>query len=195
ADQISRLLGGDSSGFDAFKRATGFDAAAETGSRGITGNAAARGLLRSGSTGARLMQFGNELQNQYSTNYLDKLMGLGNLGLGAGGLLAQAGQVQKSKKKGGLGSTLGGFGSLLSGGAAIAPALSDRRSKTNIEKIGELKNGLGVYKFNYKERLEFVPNIGVMADEVSAIQPEALGPIINGYQTVNYDKIEGWGGL
>src|SRR3546814_2438654 len=40
ANEIGSFLGGDTSGFNLFKKATGFDAASETGSRGITGNAA-----------------------------------------------------------------------------------------------------------------------------------------------------------
>ena len=37
ADAISRLLGGDSTGFDNYKKATGFDFTQERGSRAITG--------------------------------------------------------------------------------------------------------------------------------------------------------------
>src|SRR3546814_18699817 len=66
ANEIGSFLGGDTSGFTRFKKATGFDAASETGSRGITGNAAAGGLLRSGSTSKALQAFGNEMQNQYA---------------------------------------------------------------------------------------------------------------------------------
>lgn len=67
-----------------------------------------------------------------------------------------------------------------------APVLfSDRRLKSNIVKIGKLGNGLGVYEYDIFGRRER----GVMADEVARVVPEALGPIINGYATVNYGEL------
>lgn len=97
ADNISRLLGGDSSGFDAYKDATGFNALTELGSRGITNNAAARGLLRSGGTGKSLVNYGQTMQNQYAQNYLNQLLGLGNMGFQAGNLVSGAGQYSQSQ--------------------------------------------------------------------------------------------------
>lgn len=178
---LAALLGGDSSGFDKYKAATGFDFAANEGSRGITGNAAARGLLRSGGTGKSLMDFGTKLQDQYAGNYLDKLLGLGNLGLGAGSVLANAGQTSTSK-----GKSKSGLGGLL-GTAASGIAASDPRLKKNVVKLYELDNGLGVYRYNYIN--DTGPYVGVMADEVKALMPHALGPVIDGYMTVDYSKI------
>lgn len=181
ADAMKALLSGDASGFNAFKAATGFDAAAEQGSRGVTGNAAARGLLRSGSTGKALQTFGQNLQNQYSSNYLDQLAKLAGIGLNAGGLIANAGQTSTSKGKSKPG--IGGFlGSVASGVAA-----SDRRLKKNIIKLRELPDGLGVYSYKYINNTG--PYVGVMADEVKELRPKALGPIIDGYATVDYSKI------
>ena len=40
--------------------------------------------------------------------------------------------------------------------------------------------------------LDHVPDRGVLADEVAEIQPEAMGPRVNGYMTVDYSKLEGW---
>ena len=79
------------------------------------------------------------------------------------------------------GGFLSGLGSL--GAAAI---MSDRRLKTNIVKIGERPDGLGVYSYDYTWG---TPAIGVMADEVAALRPDALGPVIGGYQTVNYGAL------
>lgn len=115
AEGISRLLGGDSSGFDAYKKATGFDGLIQEGSRGITGNAAAGGLLRSGGTGKALVNYGNTMQNQYADNYLQRLLGLSGLGMNAGQLISGAGNVsnstQTSKSKPGLGGLIGGIAS------------------------------------------------------------------------------------
>jgi hypothetical protein len=183
---VSKFLGGDTSGFNNYKDATGFNFAAEQGSRGITGNAAARGLLRSGSTGKALVNYGNNLQQQYANNCIDKLLGLSNIGLGAGKLVTDAGQVSEStsnskgKSKPGIGSFLG----QIAGGVAA----SDRRLKKNVFKVGQLANGLNVYQYRYIDGSG--PHTGVMADEVELIQPEALGPVIDGYKTVDYSKIE-----
>lgn len=183
AADIMKLLGGDSSGFDKYKDATGFDFAAEQGSRGITGNAAARGLLRSGSTGQALVNYGNNIQQQSSGNYLDRLLGLSNLGLGAGGLITQAGQTSESKSKSKSKPGIGGFLGQVAGGIAA----SDRRLKKNIEYVKTLDNGLNVYQYDYINGKG--PYIGVMADEVKEVMPEALGPMIEGYMTVDYSKI------
>ena len=180
---LQALLGGDSSGFDKFKQAIGFDAMAEEGSRGITGNAAARGLLRSGSTGKALQSYGQNLQNQFAGNYMDRLLGLSNLGLGAGGLIAGAGNVSNSKGKGGGKS---GLGNALGMGAGIIA--SDRRLKKNIKRLSEYDDGLGIYQYHYIDGSG--PHIGVMADEVERLRPEALGPVIDGYMTVDYSKLE-----
>lgn len=114
---MQALLGGDSTGFDAYKKATGFDATAEMGSRGITGNAAAKGLLRSGSTGMALQNYGQTLQNQYAGDYMDGLGGVSDLGLKAGALIGDtATKKTTSRKKPGLASIAGKIASAYAGG-------------------------------------------------------------------------------
>lgn len=118
-DALLKLLSGDASGFNAYKDATGFDFAAEQGSRGITNNAAAGGLLRSGSTSKGLGAFYNGLQNQYAGSYMDKLLGLAGLGFQGGNIVSGAGNVSQSKSSGSSKPGLGGFlGALGSGIAA-----------------------------------------------------------------------------
>jgi hypothetical protein len=108
---LSKLLSGDASGFNSYKDATGFNQLLQEGSRGITGNAAAGGLLRSGGTGKALVNYGNTMQNQYAGNYMQQLLGLSGLGLNAGQLIAGAGDVREakssSKEKPGLGKFIG----------------------------------------------------------------------------------------
>lgn len=183
SDAFSKLLSGDTSGFNAFKQATGFDAAAETGSRGITGNAAAGGMLRSGGTSKALQNYGNQMQNQYANSYLDKTLAQANMGYQAGQIIGSAGNTStsQSKSKGGIGGFLG---SALGGIAA-----SDRRLKRNIHKIGQIAKGaLNLYQFRYLDGSG--PYVGVMADEVARVKPEALGPVYFGYNTVNYSLLE-----
>lgn len=114
---LNSLLSGNSSGFDAYKNATGFNAAALTGSQGITGNAAASGLLRSGSTGKALQSYGDNIQNQYASQYINNLMNQANLGFQAGSLISGAGNTASgsSSSKNGIGKFLG---AAVSGGAA-----------------------------------------------------------------------------
>ncbi len=88
------------------------------------------------------------------------------------------------QKQGTLGSVMSGLGT-----AAGIVAASDPRLKANIEKVGELEDGLGVYRWNYIWDDPSVRFEGVMADEVEALRPWALGPVINGYATVNYGAL------
>lgn len=72
----------------------------------------------------------------------------------------------------------------LTSAAIIAVALSDRRSKQNIKKVGVSKRGTNIYEFNYigvKQRYQ-----GVMADEV----PWAVIKRENDYSLVDYSKVD-----
>lgn len=184
AQDITSFLGGDSTGFNLFKKATGFDAAAEAGSRGITGNAAAGGLLRSGGTAKALQAFGNQMQNQYANDYLSNLFNRANLGFNAANALTSAGQVGQSTRSGKSKNGIGDFLGSVAGGIAA----SDRRLKINIHKVGE-KNGLNLYQFRYLDGSG--PFVGYMADEVEKTYPEAIIIDSDGYKAVNYGMIGG----
>lgn len=180
-NSLQALLGGDSSGFRAFTDAIDLSGQMETGSRGVTGNAAARGLLRSGSTGKALVNYEQQVENQAADSYMQRLLGVGQLGLGAGQLVAGVGSQKtgKSKEKPGMGGFLGQVG------AGIAA--SDERLKTDIVAVGKSPDGLIVYQYRYKGEPEIYT--GVMAQEVAKVKPEALGPTVNGYMTVDYGKV------
>jgi len=86
------------------------------------------------------------------------LFGLAGAGLGAAG-------------------AAGGFGSLL--------AMSDRRLKSNIVRVGDHPLGIGVYEYDIfggRQR-------GVMADEVEKVMPDAVLEHPSGYKMVNYGKL------
>jgi hypothetical protein len=178
---IKQLLSGDTSGFDSFKKAGGFDFASRLGAQGILGNGAARGLLRSGATGQGLVNYGQNMANQYLNDYFAKLTGQGQLGLGAAGVLADSGRTEKSSKKDGLGGLVGAIGSKI--------AASDPRLKENIIQIGYLEDGLPLYTYNYIWDDEDVRQVGVMAPDVAAMRPWAVGPKIGEYDTVDYGKL------
>jgi len=73
------------------------------------------------------------------------------------------------------------------GGAAL---MSDIRTKENIKALGWLPNGLPVYEYEYKPEWKDEAGhgkfIGVMAQEVEMVQPEAVITRQDGYKMVNY---------
>jgi hypothetical protein len=83
-------------------------------------------------------------------------------------------------------NALNAGGSAAQGAAAIM-ALSDRRLKADVEKLGERPDGLGVYAFRYL--WSPVRHIGVMAQEVLDVKPEAVVHLPGGYMAVNYGAL------
>jgi hypothetical protein len=75
------------------------------------------------------------------------------------------------------------------GGAGIM-AFSDIRMKENIKQIYWLPNGLPVYEYEYKPEFKDIAghgvHIGVMAQEVEMVKPEAVITNADGYKMVNY---------
>lgn len=102
------------------------------------------------------------------------------------GLVAQKYQADQQAAS----ARMGGLFGLLSNGIGL---LSDRRAKTDIKRIGTLRNGLPWYSFRYFWDADHVPNReGVMADEVRVIKPEAVIPGRNGgFDAVDYSMILG----
>jgi hypothetical protein len=85
---------------------------------------------------------------------------------------------------------LGGAGAMASRALPLAGGIgimSDRRLKTDIEKIGEREDGLGVYVYRYL--WSPVRYIGVMAQEVLKVKPEAVIHTPSGYMAVNYGAL------
>jgi hypothetical protein len=91
----------------------------------------------------------------------------------------------------GLNSGLMSLGGTL-GGAAI---MSDIRTKEHIKTIGCLPNGLSVYEYEYKPEWKDEAGhgkfIGVMAQEVEIVKPEAVFTRPDGYKMVNYGVLNG----
>lgn len=80
---------------------------------------------------------------------------------------------------------MGGLFSLAGTAGKLAMG-SDRRLKTDIERVGTLDNGLPVYSYRYKAGGPI--HIGLMADEVREIHPEAVITTPDGYDAVFYAK-------
>lgn len=93
----------------------------------------------------------------------------------------------------GLGGSL--LGSSLPGGSSVGGAIgsaigriftSDERLKTNIKRIGTHdKLGVGIYSYEKFGK----PEIGVMAQEVLKVKPDAVHMHDSGYLMVDYDKV------
>lgn len=80
------------------------------------------------------------------------------------------------------GNTLGGLFSL---GSSAIMRFSDRRLKSNIQRIGTHPLGIGYYAYDIAGRHEE----GVMADEVLAVKPEAVHQHVSGYLMVDYGSL------
>jgi hypothetical protein len=63
---------------------------------------------------------------------------------------------------------------------------SDRRLKTNIHRIGTHRLGIGIYEYDY---VWGEHAIGVMADEVKTVMPDAVIRGDDGYDRVDYSKL------
>jgi len=71
---------------------------------------------------------------------------------------------------------------------------SDIRLKKNITKVGKLKNGLNIYKWEWKSfaktlGMPLKTTIGVMAQEVQKLKPEAVHEHESGYLMVDYGAL------
>lgn len=77
------------------------------------------------------------------------------------------------------------MGGLFKLGGSLIGAFSDARLKTDIRRVGTLDNGLGVYSYRFKEGGPY--QIGVMAQEVAEVMPEAVIVDDSGYLKVRYD--------
>ena len=120
------------------------------------------------------------------------------------GLANLSGSVGQQAALGNLyGSMFSGAGGLLgsitgtTGGIAqeIIKKLpfSDIRLKENITKVGSLDSGINLYTWDWNEEGKRLagdtPTVGVLAQEVQQVMPEAIIRGDHGYLTVNYSKL------
>jgi hypothetical protein len=90
------------------------------------------------------------------------------------------GTEKKTQEDSPLKSLLGGA-SLLTG---LFGKLSDVRAKENIEPVGKLDDGQKVYAYNYKG--DPTPEIGLLAQEVEKVRPDAVATGPDGLKRVDY---------
>ena len=82
----------------------------------------------------------------------------------------------------------GGGGHRGGGGRGGGGRRSDIRLKEDIVPLAQLGNGLELYRFRYKgsDRTVYV---GVMAQDVQKVEPNAVWPGPDGYLRVDYDRL------
>lgn len=187
---MGALTGTDSgAGFEQYRNSTGYQNIFDEAMRGVTTNAAARGLMGSGSTARALQTRAGNLAQQNQGNYLSQLLQGSQLGiqggLNAGNTVANVGA--QNERVGGLVNTLGDIGKVAGSVGKVAALFSDPRLKDDIELIEERPGEPDLYRFRYKGSDEW--HVGVMADEVAELRPDALGPLVDGYATVDYGKL------
>ncbi|HET7165192.1 MAG TPA: tail fiber domain-containing protein [Pseudolabrys sp.] len=118
-------------------------------------------------------------------------MGGGGMGGGMGGSGGMGGGMGGS---GGMGGGMGGSGGMGGGGMGGSGGMggggmgmSDIRAKHDVVLLGHVDNGLGFYRFSYNGSDKAF--VGVMAQEVEAIMPDAVVRGSDGYLRVNYDRL------
>jgi hypothetical protein len=88
---------------------------------------------------------------------------------------------------GGGGGFRGGGGGFHGGGGGGGGRRSDARLKHDIVLLDRLDNGLGFYRFIYNGGDTVF--VGVLAQEVQSVMPEAVRRARDGYLRVSYDKL------
>lgn len=194
-----------------------FQAKVRQGEEALLQGASATGGVRGGNIQGALAQFRpamlqSEIDRQYgrlaglTTLGQQSAAGVGTAGIQTGARIsALEGDIGSAQAGGELatGRALSGVFNLPSqflglqygyagspGGAGTTPGLSgifsDRRLKTNIQRISTRPDGLGVYQFEYI--WGGGKHIGLMAQEVLGIYPDAVGSV-GGYYTVDYSRV------
>ena len=146
-------------------------------------------------TGQVSMGMGGQMGNSLSQGYGGAMAGWNNVGnLGVNKYNADvnawsAQQAAEAQNAAGWGTAIGTLGS-----AAISRDWgSDVRIKENIVPIGMLPSGARVYEFNYRpEHAHRGPpgrQVGVMAQDLLSINPDAVSLDEDGYYRVDYSKV------
>jgi hypothetical protein len=127
--------------------------------------------------------------NQFYVNAPQQATTAGADYLGAAGMTGNAAIAGANAENANRNAMMQGLFSL--GGAAM---MSDIRTKENIKHIGFMANGLNVYEFEYKPEFKDIAGegkfVGVMAQEVELVQPEAVITRPDGYKMVDYGVLQ-----
>jgi len=143
------------------------------------------GQQAAGYAGAGLTMGGSAqavMRDSVSQGALEKAIVNTQAMIDVNGYLAQEAQFKamaKASKAAGIGSIVGGIAS-----AASVIAMSDDRLKSNKVMVGNI-NGINIYDYDiFGQRQR-----GVLVSEITIQAPHALGPVVEGYQTVDYGML------
>ena len=75
----------------------------------------------------------------------------------------------------------------LAGSAVGMMAMSDKRMKKDIERVGETDGGIPIYTFDFKDGGP--RQIGLMAQDVEKRHPEAVGTASSGMKGIDYSRL------
>lgn len=128
--------------------------------------------------------YNNDAQWNYINRYLASL----NAGY-PGGTTTSNSMSFGTQPGGGAGSIFGNAMGLAGLGLQAYSAFSDVRLKENIHRVGQTDDGQNLYFYNYKG--DPTPQVGLMAQEVEQIKPDAVVEHPSGYKVVNYRKAMG----
>lgn len=193
---------------NAFQTDPGYQFATQQGIQALDRSAAGSGMFGSGNAAMALNDYGQGMANQQYGNWLQRLGGLGAQGLTAAtgqlgrqstlggydyGAGLAAGQANLSAglaagqnlMQGGMASAAaeaqggGNLFSALGGGLSLLSKLSDRRMKTDIEKLGfEPETGVPIYAYRYLTDPKTYPkSVGPMAQDIEKRRPDLVTEI------------------
>lgn len=98
-------------------------------------------------------------------------------------------QTDQSTSSSGFGSIIGGLGGLATGAGNLGwRPFSDVRLKEDIVPMGKTAGGARLYSYRYKGDAQ--ARIGVMAQEVKRLFPDAVEKSTSGFLTVDYAKVK-----
>ena len=180
AQKLGSLYTGASAGTNAANSGVAANSQSITDKNNLLGIAEGAGSGLQNSNQLTLDNLLKQYQSQVSSPYdaLNGLMGI----IGTNNWGSNSSGTSTTTKTPSAYEVIGG----LLGAAGNAKALfSDERLKTNIRRVGQLDNGLGVYAYSYKDDPFERTHIGVMAQEAEKVRPEAIGNY-HGYKTVDY---------
>lgn len=130
--------GNPASGLEDWSDSAGMNFILDQGQKAISGASAANGVFNSGATGKALQNYGQNIGKTYLNQYMQHLMSLGQLGLGAGSAMSNAGGVNQSQSVGG-GSSFSNSAGLSQGSSQ---GFSNSQSSGTTSGSGSQKNGL-----------------------------------------------------
>ncbi|MBP3545605.1 MAG: tail fiber domain-containing protein [Alphaproteobacteria bacterium] len=134
------------------------------------------GNFSNNAIGNYISQILAQLQGSYSG--YDNAMNIYGVKHGIDNRIANAEQTNSNEQ------TQSGLNAVLTA-AQMAAMFSDVRLKENVKAVGKLDNGLTVYCFNFVG--SNIPQIGLLAQEVAEVKPDAVFENEDGYLSVRYD--------